>query len=112
MPTDRMLPLGFEDLERFVAAWARPTREERYATRLASSMAQLDEFYDAVAARAGDAMTLLDARDLDDLADDEQRLLQLLYSLVLVSYSVNLFRQQHIPDSGAAFFRQTIEPVV
>lgn len=107
-----LLPPGFAELERFVEVWAKPTREDRYAARLAGTMAQIDEFYDAVAARAVDAITLLDSRDLYGLADDEQRLLWLMYSLVLVSYSVNLFRQQHIPDAGAAFFVQTIEPVV
>ncbi len=39
-------------------------------------------------------------------------LLQLLYSLIMVSYPVNIFRQPRIPDSGSAFFDTTAEPAV
>ena len=45
------LPPGFADLEPYVGDWARPTRAERYAMRLSQSIDELDEFYDAIAAR-------------------------------------------------------------
>jgi hypothetical protein len=32
--------------------------------------------------------------------------------MILVSYSVNVFKQNRIPDSGAAFFDMVAEPVV
>jgi len=50
--------------------------------------------------------------DLDDLIDDGNRQLQLLYSMVLVSYAVNVFKQPHIPDSGSAFFNEVTAPAV
>jgi hypothetical protein len=104
------LPAGFADLEPYVAEWALPTRSERYAMRLSKTIDELTEFYDAIAPRAEEAMAYLDGLDLNDLPDDATRLLHLLYSLVMVSYPVNVFKQPRIPDSGAAFFDMVAEP--
>jgi hypothetical protein len=110
--TPATLPDGFAELERFVADWARPTRQERYDARLSKSIGELGEFYDAVAARAEEAITYLKGHDLQALSDDDTRLLQILYSMVLVSYAVNVFNQPRIPDSGSAFFSTAVEPAV
>jgi hypothetical protein len=107
-----LLPAGFEELEPYVGDWARPTRQERYATRLAKSIDELDEFYDAVAPRAEEAIAYLNGLGLTALPDDAERLLQLLYSMILVSYAVNVFKQPKIPDSGAAFFDCVVEPAI
>jgi hypothetical protein len=107
-----VLPEGFAELEPYVADWARPTRAERYATRLSKTIDELDEFYDAIAPHAEAAIAHLDALDLNDLPDDATRLLHLLYSMILVSYPVNVFKQPRIPDSGAAFFDMVAEPAV
>jgi hypothetical protein len=106
------LPTGFEDLEPFVEDWAKPTRAERYEVRLAKPFEQTCEFYDAIAARAEEAVAHLDALDVDALPEDATRLLHLLYSMILVSYAVNVFHQPKIPDSGAAFFDMVSEPAV
>ena len=110
--TGTSLPAGFEELEPWVSDWVQPGRDERYAVRLSKSIGELSEFYDAIAARAEDALEYLDALDLNDLPADADRLLHLLYSMVLVSYSVNVFKQPHIPDSGSAFFNAVIAPPV
>jgi hypothetical protein len=107
-----LLPAGFEGLEPFVADWAKPTRAERYATRLSKSIDELVEFYDVIAPRAEDAIEYLDGFALDELPDDATRLMRLLYSMILVSYAVNIFKQPRIPDSGAAFFDMVAEPAV
>jgi len=113
MSTDtRLLPEGFEELEPFVADWAKPTRAERYAMRLSKTFDELGEFYDAVAPRAEEAIGYLNGLDLTDLPEDAQRLLHMLYSMILVSYAVNIFMQPRIPDSGAAFFDMVAEPAV
>lgn len=106
------LPPQFADLERWVADWARPTRQERYDMRLSKKYVELEEFYDAVAPRAEEAIDYLNTRDITDPADEDARLMQLLYSMILVSYAVNVFMQPRIPDSGAAFFDTTAEPAV
>src|SRR5215813_14841110 len=105
------LPRGFSDLEPLVADWALPTRAERYAARLDRPFPELVAFYDAVAPRAEEAIAYLDGLDINALPEDATRLLHLLYSMALVSYAVNVFKQNRIPDSGAAFFEMVAEPV-
>ena len=106
------LPAGFEALEPFVEDWAKPTRKERYDVRLAKTQDELVEFYDAIAPRAEQAIAYLNDLDLSALPDDATRLMRLLYSLILVSYAVNVFHQPKIPDSGAAFFDCVFEPAL
>jgi len=105
------LPEAFSELEAYVAAWALPTRAERYAARLDRPFPQLVEFYDAIAPRAGEAIAYLDGLDINALPEDATRLLNLLHSMILVSYAVNVFKQNRIPDSGAAFFEMVAEPI-
>lgn len=108
----RTLPAGFESLEPWLADWAKPDRNDRYAVRLSKSIDELGEFYDAIAARAEDAMVYLDALDIDDLPADAANLVYLLQSMIMVSGPVNAYHQPSIPDAGAAFFRQVVEPMV
>lgn len=107
-----VLPEAFAELEPFVADWAKPTRAERYAARLSKPFPELTEFYDAVAPHAEAAIEHLDQGDLGSLDPADTRLLQLLYSFILVSYAVNIFDQPKIPDSGSAFFDCVVEPAV
>jgi hypothetical protein len=106
------LPDGFSELETYVADWALPTRAHRYAARLDRPFDELVAFYDAVAPRAEEAIAYLDGMDITALPEDATRLLHLLYSMILVSYAVNVFKQNRIPDSGAAFFEMVAEPSV
>lgn len=107
-----LLPSAFAELEPFVADWCKADRNERYAVRTAKTYEELGAFYDAIAARAEDAMVHLDGLDLYALSDEDTRLLQLLYSMIMVADAVNVFRQPTIPDSGSAFFRQVVAPAV
>lgn len=106
------LPQAFSDLEPFVADWALSTRAERYEARLSKPFDELVRFYDAVAPRAEEAIAYLNKLDIDNLPDDATTLLHMLYSMILVSYAVNVFKQNRIPDSGAAFFEMVAEPAV
>jgi hypothetical protein len=110
--TMALLPDGFTDLEPWVAEWARPTRQERYDVRLSKTIDELGAFYDAVAPRAEEAITYLNGLDINDLPEPALRLQRLLYSMILVSYAVNVFDQPRIPDSGAAFFGTLAEPAI
>ena len=110
--TNLSLPEGFAELEPFVVDWALPTRAQRYEARLSKPFDELVAFYDAVAPRAEEAIAYLNGLDIDDLPDDATTLLHLLYSMILVSYAVNVFKQNRIPDSGAAFFEMVAEPAV
>ena len=110
--SDSTLPQGFSDLEPFVTDWALPTRAQRYEARLSKPFDELVRFYDAIAPRAEESIGYLNGLDIDELPDAAARLLHLLYSMILVSYSVNVFKQNRIPDSGAAFFDMVAEPAV
>jgi hypothetical protein len=68
-------------------------------------------FYDAIAPRAEEAIAYLDGLDINALPEDATRLLNMLYSMILVSYAVNV-QAEPIPDSGAAFFEMVAEPSV
>src|ERR1700732_723237 len=100
--SDLTLPQAFFDLQPFVADWALPTRAQRYEARLSKPFDELVTFYDAVAPRAEEAIAYLNGLDIDDLPDDATTLLHLLYSMILVSYAVNVFQQNRIPALGGA----------
>ena len=108
---DSLLPPEFADLEPFVAEWCLDSEPERYAKRLSSTMEEIQAFYDAVFPRAEAAMEYLEKLPLDDLPEDAFRLLKLLYSLILMSFPVEIWKQPRIPDTGTAEFELKLEPV-
>ena len=108
--TATLLPPGFEDLEPFAKEWCLASEPERYAKRLASTMDEIQAFYDAFFPRAEAAIVYLEKFPLHDLPDDAHRLLLLLYSLILVSFPVEIWRQPYIPDTGTASFELKLEP--
>jgi hypothetical protein len=108
MPT---FPTEFADLEPFTD-WAIPTERARYAKRIASTMDELQAFYDAAFPRIDDALTYLDRQSLDALSEEGQRLLWLYCALMTASFPVEAWRQPRVPDSGAASFHALLEPRV
>lgn len=107
MPT---LPEAFADLEPF-AGWALPSERDRFAKRLASSMDELQAFYDAAFTRLEDGVDYLKGVSLDDIGEQDRNLLWLLCSLVTVSFPVEVWRQPRVPDSGASSIDVVVEPV-
>jgi len=106
-----VLPAEFADLEPY-ADWDLATEPERYAKRLASSMAKMQAFYDAAFPRLEEAMTYLDKFPLDELPDDARSLLHLMQSLIMVSFPVEAWKQPKVPDCGATYLNLVREPVV
>ena len=104
-----MLPAEFADLEPY-AAWALPTEPERYARRLASTMAEMQAFYDAAFPLLEPALAHLDAFGLHELPEAERNLLHLMQSLVMVSFPVEVWKQPRVPDSGATWLDLVTEP--
>jgi hypothetical protein len=111
MAQSSSLPAEFADLEPFLE-WDLATEGERYAHRLASSMADMQAFYDAAFPRLADAMVYCDNFPLDDLPDDVRTLMHLLQSLIMVSFPVEVWKQARVPDSGASYIECLKEPVV
>ena len=106
-----MLPAEFADLEPFAADWCLASEPERFAKRLASSMAEMQALYDATTRRAEAAMKYLDQYSLEDMPPEALHLLQLLYSMIMVSFPVECWRDPRVPDSGAARIDCIAEPV-
>jgi hypothetical protein len=105
-----MLPEAFADLEPFAATWCLATEPERWQRRLSTSLDDMQAFYDACFPRAEEAIAYCDRVDLDALPPEGARLLQLLHSLALVSYAVEVWRQQLPIDTGAAVLDRIGEP--
>jgi hypothetical protein len=106
-----MLPDEFAALEPF-SDWILATEPQRYARRLASSMAEMQAFYDAAFPLLEPALARLDAFPLDDLPEAERNLLHLMQSLIMVSFPVEVWKQPRVPDSGAAYLDLVVEPRV
>jgi hypothetical protein len=105
-----MLPAEFADLEQF-SEWCLPTEPERFDKRLASSMVEMQAFYDAITPRAEEAISFCDKFSLDDLPEDVLNLMRLLYSMIMVSFPVECWKQPRVSDSGAARLDCVVEPV-
>jgi hypothetical protein len=108
---ESLLPAEFSDLEPLVADWCLDSEPQRYAKRLSSTMDEIQGFYDAMMPRAEAAIQYLEKFPLDDLPEDALRLLKLLYSLIVMSFAVEVWRQPSIPDTGTAQFDLKIEPI-
>lgn len=105
------LPAEFADLEPY-ADWDLATEAERYDKRLSSTMAQMQEFYDAAFPRLEEALTYLDKFPLDDMPDDARSLTHVLQSLINVSFPIEAWKQPRVPDTGAAALSRVQEPVI
>jgi hypothetical protein len=105
-----MLPQQFDDLEPFARIWCLATEAERWQRRHASTMDELTEFYDAFSPRLEAAIEYCDTFPLDDLPDDVTNLLQLIYSLVMVSMAIEIFGQPKTIDAADAVLERIREP--
>jgi hypothetical protein len=107
---ETLLPAEFSDLEPFASTWCLATEHERFAQRLAVPMGEMQKFYDAVTARAKEALAYCDRFAIDDMPEDAKNLLHLLYSMVMVSFPVERWGQARVPDTGAAYLDLLVEP--
>lgn len=98
---ERVLPETFRDLEPF-AGWALATEKERNQKRLASTMAEIQAFYDTILPRMEAVIAYLNQFPLDAMPGDAQRLLSLTFSLAEVSTAVELFKQPGVIDGYEA----------
>jgi len=105
-----LLPGEFADLEPFAEKWCLASESERYATRLTSTVTEMQAFYDAITPRAEAALECCDRYELDDLPADVLNLMHLLYSMIMVSFPVEVWGQPRVPDSGAAMLDCVLEP--
>jgi hypothetical protein len=107
---EALLPTPFSDLEPWAATWCLATEPERWAKRMASPMEELQAFYDAFFPRAEEAIAYCDGFPLDDMPPDAERLLQLLHSLLMVSYAVEVWKRPEVVHAGSARIFRILEP--
>jgi hypothetical protein len=105
------LPSEFAALEPYLG-WDLATEPERYAKRLASTMAEMQEFYDVAFPLLNDVIAYSDEYPLDDLPEDAKTLMHIMQSLVMVSFPIEAWKQPRVPDSGAAWVEVLREPVI
>jgi hypothetical protein len=106
-----LLPPEFGELEPFAAEWSLATEPERWAQRMSSSMEDMQAFYDAIHPRVEEALAYCDKFPLDDMPTDAVSLLRLVYSFVIVSFPVELWRQPYVPDTLGTSFDRVSEPL-
>lgn len=85
-----VFPEGFAQLEPF-AAWALPTERARHARKSASSMAEVQAFYDAMLPVLPGALDHLNGFSLDNLPAPERRLLDLCLAMVEAAAAIENF---------------------
>jgi hypothetical protein len=107
---DVLLPPEFAQLDSYAAPWCLATEPARWAQRLRSSMEELQAFYDAFFPRAEEAIAYCERFPLDDMPADAERLLQLLHSLLMVSYAVEVWKQPEVINSGSARIDRIRDP--
>jgi hypothetical protein len=108
--SDALLPPPFAELEPWAPTWCLATEPERWAQRMRSSMPELQAFYDAFFPRAEAAISWCDRFPLGAMPADAERLLQLLHSLLMVSYAVEVWKQPEVVHGGSARIDRIREP--
>jgi hypothetical protein len=106
-----LLPEEFVDLEPFAKVWSIPGRNDRYQRRLASTMQELQTFYDAMMPRGEEILAYVDQFPMDDLPDPVVHLMWLLSSLSIVSLAVEIYQQPKVPDTGSTYVAWYREPL-
>lgn len=102
-PTGASLPAGFEALLPWVPTWAMASEKDRYALRLATDLADLRVFYDAIQPQMERVMTYLAKFPADDTSalDVETRnLYRLALSYMEVSHPIELHWQRSDLDDA------------
>ncbi len=94
---DCQLPNDFADLEPF-AEWALPTERARNGKRLASSMEDIQKFYDAIFPRMEAVIGYLNEFPLSDMPEKEKRLMNMALALAEVANAVELFHEPGVID--------------
>jgi hypothetical protein len=106
-----VFPAGFEALEPF-ADWSVKGEKARYAKRIASTMDELDEFYNVAFPLLQANKDYLRKVSMEDISEENKRLLWLFCALVTVAFPVEAWRQPRVPDSGPSSIDAIVEPAV
>lgn len=93
------MPEQFADLAHWVPEWALPTEAARMAKRLASSQAELTDYYQALLPRMEELATWLAKWPLEELPEEAKPLLYLGLMFMEAAVCVELFHEPDVPES-------------
>ena len=109
--TDALLPAEFADLEPFAATWCLADRARAVGAAPVDQPWTRCRRSTTPASRAPRRPSpTATGSTLDAMPADAERLLQLLHSLALVSYAVEVWRQPLPIDTGSARIDRISEP--
>ena len=93
------LPPSFESLEPFASTWALPTMQARNARRVATPMAHIRAFYDAIGPHMEALLDHFSALPVDHaMSPAEERLFYLGQAFMEVAMAVEYFGEPDVPD--------------
>ncbi len=99
------LPKEFAELEQYVGEWDLPTANARYEKRFASSLEDLQPFYDAMKKYGYAIRDHLDSIPLSEFRETEKCLARLMFTFGIIAPAIEVFHSPIIPDSGATNFK-------
>lgn len=94
------LPVGFEELERFVPYWVSDTNDGRREARSTAKMEDIQSFYDAIVKHAEEGIVYLEQFPLDSMPDDATRLFKLLLAMNHAAIAVEMHGEPRAHDSN------------
>ncbi|MET9388653.1 hypothetical protein ABZY09_48865, partial [Streptomyces sp. NPDC002928] len=83
-----------------------------YAKRIASTMDELDAFYSVAFPLLQSSREYLEQVSLEDICEQDKRLLWVFCALVTVAFPVEAWRQPRVPDSGPSSIDAILEPAI
>ena len=105
-----LLPEGFAEAEPFVGDWVLPDAAARMAKRQASSLAELQNFYDTMLPLGEEALAWLRGYELGDLPVHGERLLKLMLMLAEAAPAVEWYNGPRVtagfPIERVRYLRQ------
>lgn len=107
--TRTTLPAQFAELDRFVEQWDRPGTNERYAQRVAHSMADLQDFHKNLMARGEEIKSYLDSKPFSKYSEQDTCLARLMFAFSITAGAVEIYKTQVVPDTGTARFDCKVE---
>ncbi len=93
------LPQAFAELEPFVDSWGSHTTAGRLAARCERSMDEIRVFYEAMCARAEEAIGYVDGFEMADLPDDARNLMALVLGLAQAHVAIEIHGQPRAPGT-------------
>lgn len=87
-----LLAEQFADLEQRFSDWILPTDGERVRRRIAASLPEAREFYDALGPRVPELLSYIDRFSIDELPADAKNTWYLLASFIQAAMAVEIWR--------------------